>query len=99
MPGIMEVYSNGAGLTIHGTETITTTSVNNNCFEKGIVLSQLSLKRKSLETRFLEITGTQATVNSNYSIKLLLIMLRNLQIEWMKIKNYPGCSRCFLFST
>jgi ABC-2 type transport system ATP-binding protein len=60
MPGIMEIYNNGTGLTIHGTENITTTVVNKYCFEKGMVLSQLSLKRKSLETRFLEITGNQS---------------------------------------
>jgi ABC-type multidrug transport system ATPase subunit len=60
MPGILEVSNNGTGLTIHCEETITTTGINKYCFEKGIVLSQLNLKRKSLETRFLEITGTQS---------------------------------------
>jgi len=60
MPGIMEIHSNGSSLTIHGADSITTASVNKYCFEKGIVLNQLSLKRKSLETRFLEITGTQS---------------------------------------
>ena len=60
MPGILEVSNNGTGLTIHGEETITTTGINKYCFEKGIVLSQLNLKRKSLETRFLEITGNQS---------------------------------------
>jgi lantibiotic transport system ATP-binding protein len=60
MPGILEVHNNGTGLSIHGEENITTASINKYCFEKGIVLSQLSLKRKSLETRFLEITGNQS---------------------------------------
>lgn len=60
MPGILEVHNNGAGLTIHGAETITTAGINKYCFEKGIILTQLNLKRKSLETRFLEITGTQS---------------------------------------
>lgn len=60
MPGIMDVYHNGTAITIHGAETVTAASVNKYCFEKGIVLSQLNLKRKSLETRFLEITGTQS---------------------------------------
>jgi ABC-2 type transport system ATP-binding protein len=60
MPGIMDVYQNGTGITIHGGEMVSATSVNKYCFEKGIVLSQLNLKRKSLETRFLEITGTQS---------------------------------------
>jgi lantibiotic transport system ATP-binding protein len=32
-------------------------TINHYCFNNGIVLSQLSVKRKNLETRFLEITG------------------------------------------
>ena len=60
IPGILEVHNNGTGLTIHGEETVTTAGVNKYCFEKGIVLNQLNLKRKSLETRFLEITGNQS---------------------------------------
>jgi lantibiotic transport system ATP-binding protein len=60
IPGVLEVQNNGTGLTIHGEETITTAGINKFCFEKGIVLSQLNLKRKSLETRFLEITGNQS---------------------------------------
>jgi len=60
MPGILEISNNGNGLTVHAEEYVTTASVNKHCFEKGIVLNQLNLKRKSLETRFLEITGTQS---------------------------------------
>jgi len=60
MPGVLEIHDTGAGLTIHGEEYVTTASVNKFCFEKGIVLTQLNLKRKSLEARFLEITGTQS---------------------------------------
>ena len=60
MPGILEVNNNGNGLTIHAEEYVTTAGVNKYCFEKGIVLNQLNLKRKSLETRFLEITGKQS---------------------------------------
>ena len=30
------------------------------CFDNGIVLKKLNEKRKSLETRFLEITGTKS---------------------------------------
>jgi len=41
-------------------ETITAAQINKFCFDKGIVLSKLNLKKKSLETRFLEITGTQS---------------------------------------
>ena len=42
------------------TNGITATSVNQFCFEKGIVLSKLNVKRKSLESTFLEITGTKS---------------------------------------
>lgn len=42
------------------TEKITGELVNKYCFDKGIVLNKLNVKRKSLETRFLEITGKQS---------------------------------------
>ena len=60
MPGILEVSNNGNGFSIHAEEYVTPANINSYCFEKGIVLTQLNLKRKSLETRFLEITGTQS---------------------------------------
>lgn len=60
LPGIMEVHRHDNLLTVHGAESITPAGINQYCFEKGIVLSQLNLKRKSLETRFLEITGKQS---------------------------------------
>jgi ABC-2 type transport system ATP-binding protein len=60
MPGILEIINNGNGFSIHAEENITTAGINKYCFEKGIILNQLNLKRKSLETRFLEITGTQS---------------------------------------
>lgn len=41
-------------------EQITGEAVNRFCFDKGIVLNKISVKRKSLETRFLEITGRQS---------------------------------------
>jgi ABC-2 type transport system ATP-binding protein len=41
-------------------ESITATQVNQFCFNKGIVLNKLNVKRKSLETRFLEITGNKS---------------------------------------
>jgi lantibiotic transport system ATP-binding protein len=59
MPGITEVNNIGSALTIHG-ESITAGGINKYCFEKGIVLNHLNVKRKSLETRFLEITGNQS---------------------------------------
>ena len=42
------------------TNGVTATSVNQFCFEKGVVLSKLNVKRKSLESTFLEITGTKS---------------------------------------
>ncbi len=57
MPGVTQVHKSDVGLSLEGTETLTTTAVNKFCFEKGIVLNHLHLKRKSLEKRFLEITG------------------------------------------
>lgn len=60
MPGIMEIHRTDTGLLIHGEESISTAGVNRYCFEKGIVLTQLNFKRKSLESRFLEITGKQS---------------------------------------
>jgi ABC-type multidrug transport system ATPase subunit len=41
-------------------ENMSASAINKLCFEKGIVLKMLIEKRKSLETRFLEITGTQS---------------------------------------
>ncbi len=41
-------------------ETVNAAQVNKFCFENGMVLNKLNVKRKSLETRFLEITGTKS---------------------------------------
>ncbi|MCB0708831.1 MAG: ABC transporter ATP-binding protein [Chitinophagaceae bacterium] len=41
-------------------ENITGEMLNRFCFDNGIVLNKLTVKRKSLETRFLEITGKQS---------------------------------------
>jgi ABC-type multidrug transport system ATPase subunit len=41
-------------------EDLSAQNINQYCFEQGIVISQLNGKRKSLETRFLEITGTKS---------------------------------------
>jgi len=57
LPGVLSVTNTGSALTIESSETLSSSSINKYCFEKGIVLSQLTLKRKSLEKRFLEITG------------------------------------------
>lgn len=57
MPGVANIHKSDAGLSLEGDEMITTSAVNKHCFENGIVLNHLNLKRKSLEKRFLEITG------------------------------------------
>jgi ABC-2 type transport system ATP-binding protein len=57
MPGIMEIHKHDSVLSLEAGDMVTTTSINQYCFDKGIVLSHLNLKRKSLEKRFLEITG------------------------------------------
>lgn len=60
MPGIVSVENNGTSILIKSNGDITTASINEFCFQKGIVLSHLLLKKKSLEKRFLEITGTKS---------------------------------------
>lgn len=61
LPGVHKVQNNGVALHIQCADTVNGAMVNRWCFEKGIVLSQLNLKRKTLEKRFLEITGTKST--------------------------------------
>lgn len=60
MNGVIAVAVIDRHLQITCNENITAASVNKFCFDNGIVLSQLNEKRKSLETRFLEITGKQS---------------------------------------
>ncbi len=55
-----KVEQSGDELLITCPENITAEQVNRYCFDNGIVLSKLNLKRKSLEARFLEITGKQS---------------------------------------
>ena len=57
IPGVAAVHKHDGALFLEGDEMITTAAINQYCFEKGIVLNHLNLKRKSLEKRFLEITG------------------------------------------
>ena len=57
MPGILHVYSRNGLLSAECDATVTSTGINKYCFDQGVVLSMLSIKRKSLEKRFLEITG------------------------------------------
>lgn len=57
LPGVTDVRKSDAVLLLEGGEILNTTAINQYCFENGIVLNHLNLKRKSLEKRFLEITG------------------------------------------
>lgn len=60
MNGIETVTASENGLQVVCAETIAPAQINKYCFDNGIVLNKLNLKRKSLETRFLEITGNQS---------------------------------------
>jgi ABC-2 type transport system ATP-binding protein len=60
MTGVISVLNLGASIEAECAENVTGAQVNKWCFEKGILLSQLNVKRKSLEKRFLEITGNQS---------------------------------------
>lgn len=60
LEGVKSVIEVDADLQVICTENITGEVLNRYCFEKGIVLNKLNEKRKSLETRFLEITGRQS---------------------------------------
>jgi lantibiotic transport system ATP-binding protein len=58
---ISEIRQLDNSLQIICSETVTPEWINQYCFEKGIVLNHLNMKRKNLETRFLEITGTKSS--------------------------------------
>jgi ABC-type multidrug transport system ATPase subunit len=60
MPGVTAVQSVDGYLQVTCEENIAAAQLNKYCFEKGIVLNRLNTKRKSLETTFLEITGTKS---------------------------------------
>ncbi len=60
MAGVQTVIEVDTDLHLICTEDITGEMLNRYCFEKGVVLNKLNVKRKSLETRFLEITGKQS---------------------------------------
>lgn len=60
LPGVVSIETEGGELQVTCNETLSAAQLNKYCFEKGIVLNKLNLKRKSLETRFLEITGKQS---------------------------------------
>lgn len=56
MPGVKSVQPNGKILTISLQQDITAEDLNRFCFEQGIFLSHLNLKKKSLESQFMELT-------------------------------------------
>ncbi len=58
--GIISITEVENDLQLICAENVTGETINRMCFEKGVVLNKLNVKRKSLETRFLEITGKQS---------------------------------------
>ena len=58
--GVLSVAEVDNELHLLCSDAVTGESINKACFERGIVLHKLNVKRKSLETRFLEITGKQS---------------------------------------
>jgi lantibiotic transport system ATP-binding protein len=60
IPGLIKIAETDNGFDITCAENTGAEAVNRFCFDKGIVLNKLNVKRKSLETRFLEITGKQS---------------------------------------
>lgn len=60
MSGVESITSTENELEIVCAGTLSAEQVNKYCFEQGVVLNKLNVKRKSLETRFLEITGKQS---------------------------------------
>ena len=57
MPGIKKASIVNNTVQLFAEENITPTQVNEYCIENGIVLSHLVLKKKSLETKFMELTN------------------------------------------
>lgn len=57
MPGVQQIKPLNGSLQLSCDNTVTTTSVNEFCTQKGIVLSHLILRKKSLETKFMELTN------------------------------------------
>lgn len=60
MPGVHGISEINNELQLTCEEHLSAAQVNRFCFEKGVVLTKLDVKRKTLETRFLEITGKQS---------------------------------------
>lgn len=58
LTGIHKITTNENDVILTCDETLSAAQVNQFCFSKGIVLNKINVKRISLESRFLEITGT-----------------------------------------
>lgn len=56
VPGVSKMMPKGDLLYLSLSDTATAAEINRLCFEKGIVLSHLLLKKKSLESQFMELT-------------------------------------------
>ncbi|ASZ09529.1 ABC transporter ATP-binding protein [Chitinophaga pendula] len=59
-PAVTAVRINGAVLQVNFKQTLSAAALNQYCAEQGIWLSHLQIRRKSLETAFLELTNTQS---------------------------------------
>ncbi|MBS1587876.1 MAG: ATP-binding cassette domain-containing protein [Bacteroidetes bacterium] len=57
MPGITKVQVANDLIQVTCSENVTTQGINEYCVSKGIILSHLLLKKKSLETKFMELTN------------------------------------------
>lgn len=57
MNGVKDIKSYNGTLQVSFATAITPEQLNKYCFDNGIVLSQLLLKKKSLETKFMELTN------------------------------------------
>jgi ABC-2 type transport system ATP-binding protein len=62
MPGVKSVKPVEGMLYLTYEDTIGTAEINQYCISNGVVLSHLVLKRKSLETKFMELTNNPATL-------------------------------------
>ena len=57
LEGILEIISKGEVLELVCGDTISAKKINKYCYDKGIILTHLNVKRQTLETTFLELTG------------------------------------------
>lgn len=57
MPGITQVKKVNGYLQLACSSSVNTAMINEYCISKGVVLSHLSLRKKSLETKFMELTN------------------------------------------